>query len=74
MQTVLHALEDHLLRSSVQCAIVLGLSFSHYCSLKSGARPVPRYLRYHVEALMAMPESALIPLIRQRLASAKGRL
>ena len=67
MRTPLHDLEQYLLRRAPETARVLGVSYSNYAAMKSGARRVPVYVAYHAEALMALPADALNELVRTRL-------
>jgi hypothetical protein len=67
MQTALTQLEEHLLRGARECATVLGLSYSNYAAMKAGTRPTPRYVTYHVEALVALPLDAMHNLVKKRL-------
>lgn len=67
MQTPLQHLEEHLLRGARECAAVLGLSSSYYAAMKAGTRPTPRYVAYHVEALVALPPEAMHHLVKKRL-------
>jgi len=68
MRTSLHQLEEHLLRGAVECAAVLGLSYSNYAAMKAGSRPMPRYVAFHVEALVALPLDVMHGLVKKRLA------
>jgi len=67
MQNPLECLEEHLLRGATECATVLGISYSHYAAMKAGTRPTPRYVTYHVEALVALPLDGMHLLVRERL-------
>jgi hypothetical protein len=67
MQTVLHQLEDHLLRGPKETARVLGVSYSNYAAMKSGTRPVPTYVSYHAQALMTLHADQLNSVVRIRL-------
>lgn len=67
MRTVLHALEQHLLRGPVEVARILGVSYSNYAAMKAGSRGVPTYVQFHAEALMTMPDEELNNLVRARL-------
>jgi hypothetical protein len=67
MQKPLQRLEEHLLRGAGECAAVLGLSYSNYAAMKAGSRPVPLYVSYHVEALIALPLDVMHGLVRKRL-------
>lgn len=71
MQTPLHRLEEHLLRGAVECATVLGVSYSNYAAMKAGSRPMPRYVAYHAEALIALPLDVMHGLVKKRLAKKK---
>jgi hypothetical protein len=55
------------LRRAPETARVLGVSYSNYAAMKSGARRVPVYVAYHAEALMALPAATLNELVRKRL-------
>ena len=67
MQTALERFEEHLLRGASDCAAVLGLSYSSYAGMKSGRRPIPRYVSYHVEALVALPLDKMHSIVKERL-------
>lgn len=67
MRTPLHDLEEYLLRGAVETARVLGVSYSNYAAMKSGVRPVPRYVALHVDALMRLEAGELNDLVRDRL-------
>lgn len=72
MQNVLHELESHLLRGAAECALVLGVSSSNYSAMKTGARPLPRYVAYHVEALIALPLDVMHGIVKKRLRRKRG--
>jgi hypothetical protein len=72
MQTPLHRLEEHLLRGAIECAAVLGISYSNYAAMKAKSRPTPPYVSYHVEALIALPLDVMHGLVRKRL-SKRGK-
>jgi hypothetical protein len=67
MSNPLHDLEHYLLRRAPETARVLGVSYSNYAAMKSGARRVPAYVALHAEALMALPAATLNELVRKRL-------
>lgn len=67
METILHRLENHLLRGSVECAKVLGVGYSGYCHMKAGGRAIPAYVRKHAEALLALDAAKLNEIVRERL-------
>lgn len=67
MRNQLQALEQHLLRGAGDCAAVLGVSYSNYAAMKSGGRPVPRYISYHVDVLLIMPLDGLHRVVKSRL-------
>lgn len=67
MRTLLHDLENHLLRGPSESARVLGVSYSNYAAMKAGSRPLPAYVAFHAEALMVLDAAALNALVRKRL-------
>jgi hypothetical protein len=69
----MHRLEDHLLRGAIECARVLGVSYSNYAAMKAGTRATPLYVAYHVEALIALPLDTMHDIVKKRLAPKKKR-
>jgi hypothetical protein len=73
MQSPLHKLEDHLLRGAVDCAAILGVSYSNYAAMKAGSRTTPRYVAFHIEALVALPLDVMHGIVKKRLAPKKTK-
>lgn len=65
MNDLLTKLESHIALGPVSAAKLLGYSYSTYAQYRSGLRPLPRYARHHVSAVMRLTRKQLDGLIKE---------
>ncbi len=64
---LLLSLERRAGLGSYDTAKLLGLSSAGYLHMRSGRRPIRKYMHYHVEALMRLPSDDLKALVKARV-------
>lgn len=60
-------LERELYLKPRAAARVLGIAYSTYMGYREGVRPLPQYVRYHAQAIMALPEAVRSEIVEVRI-------
>lgn len=58
-------LEEHLARSSAECARVLGVGYSTYMNYKKS--DIPESMQNHIDVILRLPLDVLHLLVKERL-------
>lgn len=64
---IIAGFERHLVRSSSECAQVLGVSPSAYANYRRDDTAIPESMRNHIDVIQRLPLDRLHELVRERL-------